>query len=179
MKNKYITFFTFCVMTLSLLFTSCQARNSSWKPSGNEPWNYTAEPDVLRIHDVYDYDLDISLDQSLFSQAPQTIYCTISNKTDCGVNFRKIYIEKYYNHIEGFGANGYVEEFVVGGWVRIPFIMDGYWFDRSDNGRSVQGEIDLYKYLLADYEYTSGDYRIVFPLTDATHYAYFHIQNNN
>lgn len=182
MKKIHIVLAVSIIFCLSLLLNSCQTAKSQWVPNGKELWNFTATPSTLHFWDPEKknyYDVDISLNQTSFSYVPQTISCSISNKESGHLLCSRIYIEKYYNNIESLGKEAYIEEFGISGWVRIPFIMEGYWLKYSDDGRIAEGEIDLYKYLLADYEYTSGDYRIVFPLTDATHYAYFHIQNNN
>ncbi len=165
--------------SLKLETTNADRYQYVWNyPVGNDPWNYTAQSGGGHTDNFPpdgDWKYSIALAQSQYVTAPSSITCIITNNGIDGVFLNKIYIEKWDHDLESLGYDAWIEEQSIPGWIRIPFIMDYYWLEYSADGRIAKGEIDLYKHLKADYQYTKGHYRIVFPLPDATHYAYFNI----
>ncbi|MBQ8497421.1 MAG: hypothetical protein IJ489_08225 [Clostridia bacterium] len=178
-----------CLFTTLFLLSSCSPYitlnnnytqdsndgNLTWIPNDNEPWNFTAIPvPALGIPENAIFDYEIELSNEKYTEVPEYIECEITNHSGDGVYLSNIYIEKWYSNVEHVNTEEIIPESATPGWVRIPFIMEGYYL----NGISPsvkQGKIELEKYLKTDYQYTSGSYRIVFPLNDGTYYAYFEI----
>ena len=190
-KIKYLLGFMLCA---ALIFCSCTAKpidnpnestsdttditeTTAWLPDDNEPWNFTADgyPPPGSISNPHDetFDYELTLSQDTFDEVPAYIECQITNRTGDGVYCNMVYIETFYPNVRNIHSDISMEG-TVGGWVRIPFIMEGYHLDEIAPGVR-QGKIELKKYLKTDYQYTFGIYRIVFPLNDGTYYAYFEI----
>lgn len=178
MKKIISLFLTFAFFVLcAASFVGCQkaqcpedtkqnSQTESWSPNAEEPWNFIP---VCESVNGDDYDIEFTMEQSVYSEVPEYFVCTAVNKTGkqfrvcSGLAVEKIYSDVYYS---SYGE-------VSSAWVRIPFRCSANYgiSARAD----MTWKIEISKYVEKDFEFTPGQYRLVAFLGDGPHYAYFEI----
>lgn len=173
-KRIYIGFLSVIFVLSMLFFSGCQSENQpkemmsgAWNPDDSQPWNFTPICPNLNS-DSNQYDFEITLTSSIYSEVPDAIAYTLINKTGESFSTCGEFIEKAYDN----GFPPYYDE-VSPAWVRVPFYRTPIW-GFCPNSR-VEAKVEISKYTKENYKFTPGKYRILFFLNDGPHYAYFEI----
>ena len=146
-----------------------------WQPNFDEPWNF--DPIFTRGKvDLNDYDMEFTIDQTVYTEVPDIITGKIINKTGKGIWMCiTTYIEKIQTVVEN-PLSSDADQPYAHIWVRLPYYM---WPGWGESGSSeMSWSIDLTKdsrYWREPYEFTPGKYRITLFFPDGPHYAYFEI----
>lgn len=191
MLKKRILFlleFAFIILTV-ILFSSCgHARPldttsdkpvegttgedyAEWRPEISKPWNFT--PVISRNNG--DSDIEVTLEQSVFTEMPETLVYTMTNKT--GKPFyclMSVYCEKQYLASEVGDSGALAGDFSF--WVRIPFYRYASsigWVETAKS--SLDWHLTVSACTKENFEFTPGKYRLVTFADDGPHYAYFEI----
>ena len=143
-----------------------------WQPNlAGEVWDFNPlfpHTDV----DINDYDIEITIDETVYSEVPESISLKITNKTGKNIWLCiAAYIEKPYMVESSPGSGHDIPRAPV--WVRLPYYIWPTWAELEVSETSW--EIDLTKYWREPYEFTPGKYRITLFFPDGPHYAYFEI----
>lgn len=191
MLKKWIPFllgFTFMIFAM-ILFSSCNHVRPSettgektgqetttedqvgWAPEASAPWNFTP----VTSRESGDSDIEVTLEQSIFTEMPETLIYTMTNKT--GQPFyclMSVYCEKQYLASEvgdnGPGAGD------LSLWVRVPFCRNASSAGWMEAARpSIDWHLTVSAYVKENFEFTPGKYRLVTFADDGPHYAYFEI----
>ncbi len=146
-----------------------------WQPDFDEPWSFN--PTFTRGSvDFKDYDMEITIDQVVFEEAPDSITIKIINKT--GNNFwicispflEKLYRDPDYDDYEGI---------LHYTWVRFPYYRGLSWGESAVSELSYKIDVSMNsKSWEAPYEFTKGEYRITLFFPDGPQYAYFEITDD-
>lgn len=149
-----------------------ETSTSLWEPNFDDPWNF--DPVFTRDYlDLNDYDIEISLEETVYKEAPESISVKIVNKTGKGIlmcigpSLEKVYRDPDYNGLERM--SDYM-------WVRLPYQVGLSWGETEVS--EMIWTIDLTKdgaYWQKSYEFTPGSYRITFFFPDGPQYLYFEI----
>lgn len=191
MKRSVPFLFGFAfIVSVILLFSSCDrvspsattgkslgeedttgGNQAEWMPDVAKPWNFT--PVVSRENS--DNDIEVTLEQSVFAEMPETLVYTMTNKT--GKTFyclMSVYCEKQYSASEVGDKGPLAGDMSL--WVRVPF----YRYDSSAGWMeaarpSIDWKLTVSAYIEDDFTFTPGKYRLVTFADDGPHYAYFEI----
>lgn len=142
-----------------------------WIPDVTKPWNFTP----VASRENSGSDIEVTLEQSVFAEMPETLVYTMTNKT--GKPFyclMSVYCEKQYSAYEVGNRGPSAGDMSL--WVRVPF----YHYDSSagwvEAARpSIDWKLTVSAYIEDDFTFTPGKYRLVTFADDGPHYAYFEI----
>ena len=197
MKRNY-SLLMVCLFVVSLLcFSSCRntdvpeettdtaettdtiettaPQETAWKPDPLEPWNYTPACPYEKGK-VEGYDIEITLDESVFSKAPEQLTITVKNKTMKPFRLCLLeYYEKLYPEYEVGYTNRYFGSTYL--WVRLPINTGSEiaFFELQFNDPLRCEYTMTHSFSKDDFEFTPGQYRLVMFAGDGPHYAYFEI----
>ncbi len=177
-KPAFVCFILCVAVILMPVFSACgetettETSTSLWEPNFDDPWNF--DPVFTRDYlDLNDYDIEISLEETVYKEAPKSISVKIVNKTGKGIlmcigpSLEKVYRDPDYNGLERM--SDYM-------WVRLPYQVGLSWGETEVS--EMIWTIDLTKdgaYWQKSYEFTPGSYRITFFFPDGPQYLYFEI----
>ena len=173
MKKRLWLLFLLSFSCLTVLMVGCGNQDMPKESDSGANWNFN-DVDVWNFSPATffdsheDYDIEISLDQTVFEKAPEYLPYRITNKTGKLYEACGFFLEQKYDH--AFFPH---HEETASAWVRIPFFNGGQWHLSTESESS--GKIIVDKFKLKDFEFTPGQYRLVMFAADGPHYAYFEI----
>ncbi len=157
-KKKFLPcLLVLCTLVLTASCGNQKQEETAWKPEGQ--WSYTP---MLSNVNPEDYDIELTLDSTTYSQNTEKIVCTIINKT--GLTFQV------------YGIPMIEKCFIGNQWARLPYEIKGLLPRQYLHTVSDTSTINFFpEFLQKGVTLTPGEYRLVVFLGDGPHYAYFEI----